>query len=153
NEGHCNGATVWRVLGEKLELREFEIFGALAFARNGAIPNDLEQRSIVVVLKRRLANESLTPLSEARPRPSILETLARKCARWAQDNADRLGEIDPGEMINRAGDNWVPLFTIAEAVGGDWPERVRKAAADLTPREHDTLLVMLLADIRTVDFV
>jgi putative DNA primase/helicase len=30
NEGHCNGATVMRVLGDKLELREFSIFGALA---------------------------------------------------------------------------------------------------------------------------
>ena len=152
NEGHCQGATVWRVLGEKLELREFAIFGALAFARNGPIPNDLEQRSIVVSLKRRLADESLSPLSEARPRPPALEVLARKCARWAQDNGDRLGEIDPGEMINRAGDNWVPLFAIAEAIGGDWPERVRKAAVALAPREHDTIRIMLLADIRTVEF-
>jgi putative DNA primase/helicase len=152
NEGHCKGATVWRVLGENLELREFEIFGALAFARNGAMPSDLEQRSIVVSLKRRLAGEALTPLSEAQPRPHALEVLARKCARWAQDNGDRLGEIDSGEMINRAGDNWVPLFTVAEAIGGDWPARVRKAAAALAPREHDTLTVMLLADIRALEF-
>ena len=45
NEGHCAGGTVLRVLGEKLELREFGIFvGAVAFARNGRLPDDLEQR-------------------------------------------------------------------------------------------------------------
>jgi hypothetical protein len=47
NEGHCKGGSVWRVLGEKLELREFSVFGAMAFARNGKLPDDLEQRSII----------------------------------------------------------------------------------------------------------
>ena len=31
NEGHCQGGTVLRVLGEQLELREFSVFGAVAF--------------------------------------------------------------------------------------------------------------------------
>jgi putative DNA primase/helicase len=150
NEGHCRGATVWRVLGENLELREFAIFGALAYARNGPIPNDLAQRSIVVSLKKRLANEPLSPLSEAQPRPPALEVLARKSARWTQDSAGRLSEIDPGDLINRAGDNWVPLFAIAEVIGNGWPERIRKAAAALAPREQDTLGVMLLADIKAI---
>jgi putative DNA primase/helicase len=38
NEGHCKGGTVLRVLGESLELREFGIFGAVAFCRNGRLP-------------------------------------------------------------------------------------------------------------------
>jgi putative DNA primase/helicase len=45
NEGHCKGGTVLRVLGESLDLREFGVFGAVAFARNGRLPDDLEQRS------------------------------------------------------------------------------------------------------------
>jgi hypothetical protein len=54
NEGHCRGGTVLRVLGEKLELREFGIFGPVAYARNGRLPDDLEQGSIIVDMKRRL---------------------------------------------------------------------------------------------------
>ena len=53
NEGHCKGGTVLRVLGEKLELREFAIFGPVAFARNGRLPDDLEQRSIIIEMQRR----------------------------------------------------------------------------------------------------
>jgi putative DNA primase/helicase len=56
NEGHCKGGTVLRVLGDKLELREFAVFGALAFARNGRLPDDLEQRSIIVEMQRRRAH-------------------------------------------------------------------------------------------------
>ncbi|MFY9839411.1 MAG: hypothetical protein WAK55_23635, partial [Xanthobacteraceae bacterium] len=48
NEGHCTGGTVLRVLGDKQELREFSVFGAVAFAANGRLPDDLEQRSIVI---------------------------------------------------------------------------------------------------------
>jgi hypothetical protein len=39
NEGHCTGGTVLRVLGEKLELREFAIFSPVAYARNGRLPD------------------------------------------------------------------------------------------------------------------
>src|SRR5262249_53353198 len=38
NEGHCKGGTVLRVLGEKLELRQFAVFGAVAFAPMAACP-------------------------------------------------------------------------------------------------------------------
>jgi putative DNA primase/helicase len=62
NEGHCKGASVMRVLGDKLELREFAIYGAAAFARNGAMPDDLDQRSVVIEMQRRKADE---PLEEA----------------------------------------------------------------------------------------
>jgi len=44
NEGHCKGGTVLRVLGEKQELREFSVFAAVAFAANGKLADDLEQR-------------------------------------------------------------------------------------------------------------
>src|SRR5262249_10080782 len=56
NEGHCKGGTVLRVLGEKQELREFSVFAALAFAANGKLPDDLEQRSIVIEMQRRRAD-------------------------------------------------------------------------------------------------
>jgi putative DNA primase/helicase len=36
NEGHSRGGTVMRVLGEKLELREFSVFGAVAYAQRQA---------------------------------------------------------------------------------------------------------------------
>ncbi len=99
NEGHAKGGTVLRVLGDKLELREFSIFGAVAFARNGSLPDDLEQRSIVIEMQRRRSDEPLSELRE--DRCESLKNTARMCARWA-DDCD-LGDYDPemGELINR----------------------------------------------------
>jgi Protein of unknown function (DUF3631) len=148
NEGHCKGATVLRVLGEKLELREFSVFGAVAFARNGRLPDDLEQRSIVLEMQRRRPDEELAELRE--DRCEHLQQLARMCARWADDYAGELGDADPdmGGLVNRTADNWRPLFAIADLIGEDWPVRIREAAVALAPREIESTGPMLLTDIR-----
>ena len=145
---HRHGAC----LAKKMELREFGVFGAVAFARNGRIPEDLEQRSIIIEMQRRLAGEQLTRLRDG-PNDQ-LHTVARMCARWAEDHADEVDvasiDTDTGDAINRIGDNWLPLFAIADVIGDDWPDRIRDAAAALTPRESDSLGTTLLADIKTI---
>jgi putative DNA primase/helicase len=148
NEGHCKGGTVLRVLGDKFELREFSVFGAVAFARNGRLPDDLEQRSIIIQMQRRRADEALAELREG-PLEG-LDVLARMCSRWADDNASLLADCDPdvGDFINRNADNWRPLFAIADLIGADLPSRIREAAAVLTPRESESTGPMLLGDIK-----
>ena len=147
NEGHCKGGSVLRVLGEKLELREFSVFGAMAFARNGRLPDDLEQRSIVIEMQRRRADEDLAELRD--DRSEQLQQIAKMCVRWADDYAGSVTDCDPEmEMINRNRDNWRPLFAIADMCGEDWPDRIREAAANLAPRESETFGIMLLADIK-----
>ena len=149
NEGHCKGGTVLRVLGEKLELREFSVFGAMAFARNGRLPDDLEQRSIVIEMQRRRADENLSELRD--DRSESFQQVAKMCARWADDYASIVADTDPDmEMINRNRDNWRPLFAIANVIGEEWPNRIREAAAILAPRESETFGIMLLADIKTL---
>jgi hypothetical protein len=150
NEGHCKGGTVLRVLGEKQELREFSVFAAVAFAANGRLPDDLEQRSIVIELQRRRANEDVAELRE--DRCESLQSLARMCARWADDSVSIIRSHDPdmGGLINRVADNWRPLFAIADAIGSDWPVRARQAAASLMPREVESIGPMLLDDIKSV---
>jgi hypothetical protein len=73
------------------------------------------------------------------------------CARWADDHAGEVGELDPdmGELINRTADNWRPLFAIADVIGSDWPVRIRETAAALAPRETESIGPMLLVDIKT----
>ena len=150
NEGHAKGGTVLRVLGKKLELREFSVFGAVAFARNGRLPDDLEQRSIIIEMQRRRSDEPLSELRDDRCEP--LQSIARMCARWAEDNANDIADCDPdmGALINRDGDNWRPLFAIADMIGSDWPKRIREAAAILVPGESESIGPMLLADIKAV---
>jgi hypothetical protein len=150
NEGHCRGGTVLRVLGDNQELREFSVFAAVAFAANGRLPDDLEQRSIVIEMQRRRADEAVAELREDRCEP--LQNLARMCARWADDFSEIVRDYDPDMdgLINRVADNWRPLFAIADTIGSDWPARAREAAETLAPREIESTGPMLLADIRVV---
>src|SRR5262249_28878957 len=123
-------------------------FAAVAFAANGKLPDDLEQRSIVIEMQRRRADESVVELRE--DRCEQLQNLARMCARWADDVADIIRDHDPdmGGLINRVADNWRPLFAIADLIGDDWPDRAREAAASLMPKETESIGPMLLEDIK-----
>ena len=80
--------------------------------------------------------------------------IVRRCVRWARDRGDHLVGADPpvpNELHDRAADNWRPLLAIADAAGGAWPERARKAASTLSAgNDADSRREMLLADIRTV---
>lgn len=80
--------------------------------------------------------------------------LCRKLARWAQDNLEKLRDANPAippGLDDRAADAWEPLFAIADRVGGDWPERARRAAVQLSGedvKEDDEIGTVLLGDIR-----
>jgi hypothetical protein len=63
------------------------------------------------------------------------QTLRRKCARWAADNAAALKAatpVLPPESNNRLTDNWILQLAIAELAGGDWPKLGREAAVKLS---------------------
>ena len=77
------------------------------------MPDDLEQRSIIIEMQRRRANEDLAQLRD--DRAESLKQIASMCSRWVDDNANVLLDQDPDmEMINRNADNWRPLFAIAD---------------------------------------
>jgi putative DNA primase/helicase len=153
NQGHRRGQSSIRACGDDHEMREFDTFCLAAFCRNGRTPDDLEQRSIVIELQRRLPGEPLTELRD--DRCTDLNDLARMCLRWAEDYADNIPGADPdmGGLINRVADNWRPLFTLADFIGLDWPGRIRDACAALMPKgDADSTDTMMLADIKA-DFI
>jgi hypothetical protein len=77
NQGHRRGQFVIRTQGDNHELVMFDTFCMVAFARNGRIPDDLEQRSIVIELQRRLPGERLEVLKDQCEQ----DNLARMCQR------------------------------------------------------------------------
>ncbi len=59
----------------------------------------------------------------------------------------------PDGVEDRAADVWEPLLAVADAAGGDWPERARVAAVTLVTQASErtpTLGIRLLEDMRTV---
>jgi hypothetical protein len=153
NSGHRRGGSVLRLVGDEHAPRAFATYGACAIALIGSLPDTLHDRAIAIDLKRRLASEKVEPFRL--DRAGHLEELARKAARWSQDNAEQLADADPAmpaNVINREADNWRPLLAIADAAGGEWPQRARAAAqaAHSTGMSDDALLELLLADIQDV---
>jgi putative DNA primase/helicase len=154
NSGHRQGGAVIRTVGEDFEPRSFSTYSACVIALIGRLPATLADRSVHIELRRRRADEAIERFRF--DRTDHLDQLARKAARWARDNADRIRSADP-EMpegvVNRAADNWRPLLAIADAAGGEWPAHARQAVQCTGASEtgdDQSARVLLLTDIRAV---
>jgi putative DNA primase/helicase len=152
NAGHRKGGAVLRSVGDDFEPRSFPCYAAIAIALIGQLPGTLADRSIDIVLARRRPSEAITPFRL--DQTDHLDTLARRIARWAMDNGERLTrdpDMPPG-FHNRAADNWRPLLMVAEACAEAWPETARKAAVALAGGDIDEVsrTELLLSDIRDI---
>ncbi len=123
----------------------------VAVALIGRLPATLEDRSVLVRLKRRRPDE---PISTFRfDQTEELRQLARMAARWASDNLEQLKNTDPvmpASLQNREADNWRQLLAIADVAGGEWPIRARQIAQSLPSCNRvseQSAGVMLLEDI------
>jgi putative DNA primase/helicase len=152
--GHRRDGAVIRTVGDNHEPRQFSCWAPMALAAIGHLPGTIEDRSVIIQLRRRRPDELVESLRL--DRADALDELARKAARWAADHLDELRRIDPempDGIYNRVADNWRPLLAIADQAGGEWPERARQAAVELTTgteHEEGSASVTLLADIRSM---
>jgi putative DNA primase/helicase len=154
NAGHTRAtANVIRTVGEDYEPRQFSTWSPKCVALIGRLPATLEDRSILVSLRRRAPNEHLERLR--RDRIGLdLGPLRQKAVRWVRDSTAALHTAEPvvsGMLNDRAADNWRPLLTIAEVAGGDWPARGGRAAqtlAGLVDEAETAPGIELLADLR-----
>jgi putative DNA primase/helicase len=168
NSGHQrDGARVLRSVGDEHEPRDFSTWCPKVLALIGALPSTLDDRSIIVSMRRKTPTERverLTPAKRRRLRTETTGPLTRQALRWAEDHLEVLihgedfsGTPDvalPDDLDDRAQDNWEPLFAIADVIGGDWPDRARTAALALsgpTSRPPDASLgLRLLSTIRSL---
>jgi hypothetical protein len=85
---------------------------------------------------------------------SGLADLRRQILRWVTDNIAVLKEakpVMPTGFDNRLGDNWRLLLAIADAAGGEWPEKARDAAIKLSATtDASSRGTELLTDIKAL---
>jgi Protein of unknown function (DUF3631) len=152
NSGHLRRGTVSRVVGDQHEVKVFSTFGAVAIALIGELPDTLADRSVTVPLVRRKRDEPIANFAGRRPKEALVP-LTQQMMRWTRDNGEAIGAAQPEmprALYNRLADNWHALLAIADAAGGDWPNRARTAAThDLDP-DAASVVEMLVADIATV---
>ena len=118
----------------KFEPREFNCFAPIGFTSIKPLPETLQDRSIVLRMRRATKSERPERLT-LRTRGPLID-IGRQLARWAID-LEALPDPDiPADLFNRIEDRWFILFQIAAIAGSEWPERCRKAAlADLAREE------------------
>lgn len=148
-------AFVWRSVGDDHEPRSFNVWGPKVIAMIGRPADTIADRSILVRLRRKRSEDQIDRFSARRA--DSLEPLARKAARWVADNQIRLTAADPqmpDDLNDRAQDNARCLCAIADAIGGDWPHRVRDALVGIARHEVEeepaSPGVLLLTDIAEI---
>jgi len=149
-----NSAVVIRTVGEDHEPRMFRTWCPKAIAAIGQLQGTLEDRGIILHMRRKAPGEKVDRLRG--DRLSEFEPLRQKAFRWTQDNIQTLAVADPEtpeKLHDRAADNWRVLIAICDLVSGVWPEIGRTAAVEITGIDTDDdagIAVELLSDIRDI---
>jgi hypothetical protein len=93
-------------------------------------------RCIQIPMRRRIRGEE--EIERFRRKWAIQESepIYRDLVKWGAANVEELSWSSPDMeglvQDDRVEDSWEPLIAIADLLGGDWPERARKAMVTLT---------------------
>lgn len=155
NAGFERGKPALRCSGPLLIPTEFPTFAMAALAGIGTLPDTIEDRSVIIRMRRRKPTEVVKPFRLRRDRPE-LDELGQRLAAWLQQEhvVEVLANAQPEtDLEDRAADVWEGLLMVAGLAGGDWPERARRASKRLTAEsaadESETSMpVQLLQDLR-----
>src|SRR5262249_37214054 len=138
NAGHRKGAVAGRCVahGKTVTTEEIPAYAALAVSGLGWLPDTLMSRSIVVRMRPRHSDEHIEPY-----RPRLHEAqgaeVCRLVQQWAATQTEVTWPVLPEAIQDRAADCWEPLIAVADAAGGEWPERARAAAVFLVAAGQD----------------
>jgi putative DNA primase/helicase len=160
NSGYDRNLKVLRAVpvGRDFVARPFSAFGPKIIALIGDLPATVMDRTIFLEMRRKRRTDQVVAFR--RRQRGIYRSqgrqLARKIVRWVEDHRRVLVDAEPVmpvELDDRAADNWEPLLTIADEVGGDWPDRARKVAVLLSAERDERTVdekIQLLADIYAI---
>jgi hypothetical protein len=161
NAGYKTGATVDRCEGPPSDVRvvDFPVFApaALAGLISGAVAKNMRtvlDRAVVFRMRRRAPDEHVDEF-RGRDVEAAAAPLRKRLEAWADDHFDALAAARPQMpegVRDRRAECWEALLAVAEAAGGDWPERAYEACSHFEfgtdpDDERLSLGVRLLRDI------
>jgi len=156
NCGHTRDAAFrlgCAAIGDKdFEPRRWSTWTPKIFSGIGRLADTVEDRAIIIEMRRRLKSEPVERLRHGMQFTDI----PRKAVRFVNDHAEAIrngSPPTPEELNDRAADNWTPLLTLADLAGGDWPTLARQAALSLSGGDVGEGIGtggQLLADIRDI---
>ena len=132
NAGHQRNRPAIRWDNATRKLETIPTFAMAALAGIGAMPDTIEDRAVVIRMRRRAPGETVAPFRHRRDRPA-LTALAADLAAWLSKHLAELEKAEPlMPLEDRAADTWEPLIAVADLAAGEWPELARHAAVVLT---------------------
>ncbi|MFC4906599.1 DUF3631 domain-containing protein [Actinomadura gamaensis] len=138
NAGHQRNRPAKRYDANTGRVESIPTFAMAALAGIGAMPDTIEDRAIVIRMRRRAPGETVAPYRHRRDRPA-LQRLATDLARWLRPDLKTLENAEPPMPVeDRAADTWEPLVVVADHAAGPWPDRARAAVLALTSQADDT---------------
>jgi hypothetical protein len=146
NAGHRRTGVTYRCIGDggQQTVQAFPSYCAVAVAGLGSLPDTILSRSVIIRMRRRARNETVEPF-RARTHETEGHKLRDRLAQWAEQVRGAVMEAwpdMPDGVTDRPADVWEPLLAVADAAGGDWPERARKACVSLvTASKADHVMV------------
>lgn len=155
NSGHSRG---WPYIRWDITTRSREEIPTFAMAVVGGIgdmPDTIEDRAVVVAMRRRAPTEQVASWRRRRSIPPLRD-LRDRLHEWVTvpDRMDALSEAEPDLPVDdRDADKWEPLVAIADEAGGTWPDRARAACKMMVAKadpEDGTAAERLLGDLREV---
>ena len=156
NAGHRRTGVTYRCIGDggNQTVQAFPSYCAVAVAGLGALPDTIMTRSVIIRMRRRARNERVEPF-RARSHEAEGHKLRDRLAQWAEHARDVVTGAwpeMPDGVTDRPADVWEPLLAIADAIGGNWPERARQACVTLVTaskaNDKGSLGIRLLTDLR-----
>jgi hypothetical protein len=119
-------------------VERFPVWGTMALASIGELPQDQQERAIIVNLRKALAKD--VPARLRHGSSAELQRLQKAIAGWAVA-IDELPKVAVPDALQyqpgRVFDNWEPLLQIATLAGGKWPELIRHAIAEAAGAERE----------------
>ncbi|SNS13309.1 Protein of unknown function [Actinomadura meyerae] len=152
NAGHQRNRPAKRYDANAARVESIPTFAMAALAGIGAMPDTIEDRAVVIRMRRRGPGETVAPFRHRRDRPPLRQ-LAADLAAWLRADLNTLEAAEPPMPVeDRAADTWEPLIVVADHAGAHWPERARAAVLALTADADDngqmSTRLRLLTDCR-----
>lgn len=156
NSGYRRGGFASCCVGQgaNLTYKDFSTFCPKAIAGIGKLPDTVADRSLPIRLKR-APRRQVEPFRRRDVEPEA-KPIKAKVSAWCALNLERLRQARPTlpqELSDRQADVSEPLLAIADAAGGEWAERARRALIELCAQAQaadDSIGARLLADIRQI---
>ncbi|HYS40530.1 MAG TPA: DUF3631 domain-containing protein, partial [Pseudonocardiaceae bacterium] len=153
NAGHQRNRPAVRYDASSNRVITIPTFGMAALAGIGAMPDTIEDRAVIIRMRRKAPGEKASPYRHRRDRPG-LQALTERLSEWMRADLAALERAEPAMPVeDRAADTWEPLVVVADYAGGPWPDRARTAVLTLTAEAAEngqiSTRVRLLADCRT----